>query len=334
MKRKGVTYAQLVEKLAAIGISEKEVNVANKLSKGGVSNGVYVAMFKGYRDGTFAIGLTVGICLAILLPLLVSHGQQDVAYLPDAVDQSVNKPSQCGDGNEPVWGPWFGLCFGLHDSIAQWLMMAFTIIAAGLLYGTLLQANRTNIAAIKAADAAIEANLIMRHEQRPWITLERDFLCHFSDTGGFQGTIAWNYNLTNKGKTPAYAIASHGKILKSKDFFGILGEAEEFTENCLLKHGAGSVPIIFPGERTDNVKYRGFTTSAYDITSNADGRIEKKVVDGKKVSFLFCITYRTGLAKDSPIGVETRSFQIEERRGFFGPWQHQMFELSAFRIVR
>ncbi|WP_219580396.1 DUF6471 domain-containing protein [Sulfitobacter sp. CW3] len=34
LKRKGVTYAQLVEKLDAIGINEKEVNVANKLSRG------------------------------------------------------------------------------------------------------------------------------------------------------------------------------------------------------------------------------------------------------------------------------------------------------------
>ncbi len=34
LKRKGVTYAQLVERLAEIGISEKEVNVANKLSRG------------------------------------------------------------------------------------------------------------------------------------------------------------------------------------------------------------------------------------------------------------------------------------------------------------
>lgn len=34
LKRKGVTYAQLVEKLHAIGISEKEVNVRNKLSRG------------------------------------------------------------------------------------------------------------------------------------------------------------------------------------------------------------------------------------------------------------------------------------------------------------
>jgi Domain of unknown function (DUF6471) len=34
LKRKGVTYTQLIEKLDAIGISEKEANVRNKLSRG------------------------------------------------------------------------------------------------------------------------------------------------------------------------------------------------------------------------------------------------------------------------------------------------------------
>ncbi|MGK2740824.1 DUF6471 domain-containing protein [Tepidicaulis sp. LMO-SS28] len=34
LKRKGVTYAQLVERLAEIGVAEKEVNVRNKLSRG------------------------------------------------------------------------------------------------------------------------------------------------------------------------------------------------------------------------------------------------------------------------------------------------------------
>lgn len=34
LKRKGVTYAQLVEKLGEIGVDEKEVNVRNKLSRG------------------------------------------------------------------------------------------------------------------------------------------------------------------------------------------------------------------------------------------------------------------------------------------------------------
>jgi hypothetical protein len=34
LKRKGVTYAQLVERLAAIGVDEKEVNIRNKLARG------------------------------------------------------------------------------------------------------------------------------------------------------------------------------------------------------------------------------------------------------------------------------------------------------------
>ena len=34
LKRKGVTYRQLVERLDEMGISEKEANVANKLSRG------------------------------------------------------------------------------------------------------------------------------------------------------------------------------------------------------------------------------------------------------------------------------------------------------------
>lgn len=34
LKRKGVTYAQLVTKLAEIGVDEKEVNIRNKLSRG------------------------------------------------------------------------------------------------------------------------------------------------------------------------------------------------------------------------------------------------------------------------------------------------------------
>lgn len=34
LKRKGVTYAGLVERLAAIGVDEKEVNIRNKLSRG------------------------------------------------------------------------------------------------------------------------------------------------------------------------------------------------------------------------------------------------------------------------------------------------------------
>ena len=34
LKRRGVTYAQLIERLAAVGVSETEPNLRNKLSRG------------------------------------------------------------------------------------------------------------------------------------------------------------------------------------------------------------------------------------------------------------------------------------------------------------
>ncbi len=37
LKRRGVSYAQLVEKLAPLGVHETERNLANKLSRGGFS---------------------------------------------------------------------------------------------------------------------------------------------------------------------------------------------------------------------------------------------------------------------------------------------------------
>ncbi|MGJ8602931.1 MAG: DUF6471 domain-containing protein [Marivita sp.] len=47
-----MTYAQLVERLADIGISEKEVNVANKLSRGKFSAAIMLACLS-------AVGSTV-----------------------------------------------------------------------------------------------------------------------------------------------------------------------------------------------------------------------------------------------------------------------------------
>lgn len=41
LKRKGVTYAGLVDKLAEIGVEEREANIKNKLSRGKFS-GVFL----------------------------------------------------------------------------------------------------------------------------------------------------------------------------------------------------------------------------------------------------------------------------------------------------
>ena len=52
LKRKGVTYAKLVEMLAANGISEKEANVANKLSRGKFSAAFMLQCLKSIGTAT------------------------------------------------------------------------------------------------------------------------------------------------------------------------------------------------------------------------------------------------------------------------------------------
>lgn len=52
LKRKGVTYAQLVERLNALGLSETEPNVRNKLSRGKFTAAFMLACYEavGVRE--------------------------------------------------------------------------------------------------------------------------------------------------------------------------------------------------------------------------------------------------------------------------------------------
>ena len=46
LKRKGVTYRQLAEKLEAMGVHETERNLNNKISRGGFTAGFLVMCFE------------------------------------------------------------------------------------------------------------------------------------------------------------------------------------------------------------------------------------------------------------------------------------------------
>jgi hypothetical protein len=46
LKRRGLTYAQLVEKLAALGVEENERNLTNKISRGGFTAAFLVQCLK------------------------------------------------------------------------------------------------------------------------------------------------------------------------------------------------------------------------------------------------------------------------------------------------
>lgn len=191
-----------------------------------------------------------------------------------------------------------------------------------------------NIQATRAAIAATEANAIMQEERRPWVTLIRDLGCEFYDRDGYGGTLSWNYNFINKGKTPAYSVRVSIKFFRGNDGFGCLREVESFTDKCVGEQYSGGTAILFPDEKTDFLRYRSYFSRTYEIGSDERGHVAPLTKSGDKYSALVCITYRTGVSPDAPVGVETSAFSIESDEVAIGPWRHKMLEFASSRIVR
>jgi hypothetical protein len=235
------------------------------------------------------------------------------------------------------------------DLRAQWYMAIWagfmtlftfgTLIVTGLgvhfVRQTLYQTAKTNDAAVGAAVAANRTNEIMRDEGRPWVTTTRDVGCEFVNHGGHTGAITWNYNFVNKGKTPAYSVEINVRMFKGTDGFECLRHIDAFTDKSVSDRGSSNLAILFPGEETEYFPFTSYQSAPFDMRRNEDGNWEKAIPIGDKFSLLVCITYKTGLDDSAPIGVETSAYGIaENRKGFIGPWRHEILEWNPARKVR
>ncbi len=85
---------------------------------------------------------------------------------------------------------------------------------------TLRQTNKTNVAAIKAADAATTSNKLMAQGQRPWLSIQNDRNAHFSKVVREDGSVyvryLLRYKIKNHGNSPATAVnVSHKAVFGS-----------------------------------------------------------------------------------------------------------------------
>jgi hypothetical protein len=162
-------------------------------------------MFKRFTDGYFALGLILGISLTVLV-LVWGKPIYEFAYC-QGTQECSNYAADYEGNNSPdgsLWH-WDGKLISSGDTLAQWIMALLTIAAVILLWRTLSSANKTNIAAIKAANAATEANQIMRDEQRSWL----DFTIRMKDfaiTGGNKCSGSASMVIKNIGKSPAHNV--------------------------------------------------------------------------------------------------------------------------------
>lgn len=224
----------------------------------------------------------------------------------------------------------------VQTEIATWTfgmlivaMLTVVITSIGIWYvrATLIQANSTNSAAVSAAYAANEANRIMRQEARPWVTIKREVSCEITDNG-FSFGISWNYDLINKGKSPAYDVKINWKAVKRSHLQGMYVEAEEYAQKIISNPRLKGTPIIFPGEKTDLIKHtlNGWARYDYDH-SDIDKSQEIYIV------MFICLSYRLALQSDE-FGAEVIVVGFDEETRWLGPYGSKMLEYSTARFIQ
>ena len=281
-------------------------------------------MSNGYRNGAFALGLVVGGGLALNLFLWLDYLSQDENH-QYAKGEDTPQYSQVGQH----WDGFIRTFVSPSDTLAQWIMAAFTIAATIVLIFTLRSANKTNAAAITASKSALEANDILRQEQRPWVTLERELLCDFHDNG-HGGRITWHYEFINKGRGPAYDIRMDIELIKRNHWQGMHAQIAQFTDQVLNKQRLRGSAVLFPGERTEHRRYIGpsmarYREDGYSVDSSGWG-------EAKAIMLMVYVSYRIGPDSDE-LGYDGRVFEIEPSDRWIGPWAHTILEHGSVRII-
>ncbi|MEO5758421.1 MAG: hypothetical protein ABIQ51_16345 [Mesorhizobium sp.] len=160
MRCKNSTNFHLVESLIAIGVDEQEVIVRNKLSRGKFHGGVSSTMFKHNRFAYGAIGLVVGLGLAMLFLLWAVPG-----FRSPANNQIGQQHTDIGTGGneKPAQPPSFWKTYTTpSDTYAQWIAALSALLSVGIsiwavrLVRDTLELNRS------ATSAAIEAVRVSR----------------------------------------------------------------------------------------------------------------------------------------------------------------------------
>lgn len=231
-------------------------------------------MSDGYRNGAFALGLVTGIGLVLNLILWLGYLAQDKVTPQDAENQSDQN-----DGETSFWWwRWTGDLVSSSDTLAQWIMAAVTIVATVVLLLTLRSANKTNAAAVIATEATLEANEIMRREQRPWLKISVGL------DGGLRKKddevrAAIIVIIENIGPMPAVyskllsvEILCELEVFKSKDAGGV-DKAIEQSQRRLNSETFGR-SIIFPRE----VKKSRHSISVPPLNDSPDKRYSKPLV--------------------------------------------------------
>ena len=130
-------------------------------------------------------------------------------------------------------------------SVATLFVTAFGVFFVWL---TLKKADETNQAAVSAANAATDANQIMRNEQRPWLDfeiLEFKIRHAYTENGGVMPYIIPKVQITNHGKSPAFKTVFAARMLVSDTFEST--SIDQFAKDTAERSVILAEHSVFPG---------------------------------------------------------------------------------------
>lgn len=279
----------------------------------------------GRRDRYSAL-VVIATLVAIVLTAWISQPTDNHVGYPGARDPKT----EVSNGRPVTKRVYWGL-FTADDTLAQWLMAIFGIVATGASIYAVLLLRDTLEASVKAVLAANETNAIMRAEQRPWVTLRRNVDCKFSfieidpaspkgELFRFNTILEWDYDLENAGKSPAFGVKTRQKIICTDSIYNARIQLERFVNAIDARWETRAQNVIFPGETG---KMRPSTIwTAVDFAG-----------EGRPVFFLlFALAYRS--QETDVTGLEARLLAIDFDHTKQGPWPAKLLEFSDARITR
>jgi len=259
-------------------------------------------MSKHDRYASGAIGFVIGVAL---ISFFIAWSE--VAQAPN--NESSNRPSQQetsqsvqdnkGDGHN--WVSWPERFAYTEDSLAQWLMALFAVVAALISLIGVKWVRDTLIESRKTADQARIANEQARDlfvsENRPWLKVlsATPSSLHL---GEGPENFYLDIQIKNLGASPALNVEAHIKVVHQILPIVFASEVAEFASQCIPKKpSALSNHGVFPGDET---RVFGSDDDIGNMRGNA----------------IVCITYRSSISPDRVFHTAFSVSLAEYQRGW------------------
>ena len=245
-----------------------------------------------WRHG-FTIGLISGGGIVLLLWLSLETASPTIGKMPEPQAECGSTGYDCANDSEgvPDWWYWPRRLFAFEDTIAQWIMMFFTVIAAFFLWRTL----------VATQAMARDTREIGEAQVRPWLSFTETELDRFeifpmqpSDIGAMVRVVFHvRSKITNTGngaaiRARAYAFAlatdeydKHFQEIRTGqivarffsgahgNFMLAPGSVEQFETHIMIDVPKGFVkrPNSFDINVCCTIKYDLFGVSSEHVTS-------------------------------------------------------------------